>query len=75
MFNKGIIDRFEGDYAIVEGDDGIFHRIEKYRLPFTSYESSVISYNGCGMYKILEDETRALKAEVRKLMNELYGED
>lgn len=62
---KVIIDRFEGDYAIVEIDVGKYVNIPKILLP-NAKEGDVI--------KIEKDknETKNRKKNIQKLMNNIF---
>lgn len=67
---RGIVDRFEGDIAVVEFDDG-FERITKNRLPADVKEGDVIVVD---KYKIMIDQeaTRNRKDKMKGLMNKLF---
>lgn len=62
---KVIIDRFEGNYAVVEIDVGKFVNIPKVLLP-NAKEGDVI--------KIEKDkkETKSRKKNIQKLINEVF---
>lgn len=51
---KAIIDRFEGDFAIVEMDDGTFEDILRTNLPEKAREGSAL---------VLEDESWKLDSD------------
>jgi hypothetical protein len=59
-----VIDRFEGDFAVVQRDDGKILNIKKSFLPGKAREGDVIDLN-----KMIVDERETLsrKAEIRKL--------
>ena len=62
---KVIIDRFEGEYAVVEIDEGSFVNIPKILLG-SAKEGDVISID------IDTDETLKRKNEIDNLMNDLF---
>ncbi len=65
-----IIDRFEGDYAIVE--DGDKHiKIERNNLPLDAKESDVLILID-GKYIIDIKQTKKIKEEIIKLQNSLW---
>jgi len=55
---KYIIDRFEGDYAVCEDENGEFTDIEKMKLPAEAKEGSTIEMDGNGAVNITENEER-----------------
>ena len=67
---RGIIDRFEGDYAVVELVDGKMININKIQLPIGVQEGMVI--------QILEsitidiDATKKRKKDIEKLTEDLW---
>ncbi|NLK70660.1 MAG: DUF3006 domain-containing protein [Clostridiales bacterium] len=65
-----VIDRFEGDYAIVE--DGNKHiKLEKKNLPPDAKESDVLIFVD-GKYIIDKEQTQKNKEEIIKLQNSLW---
>jgi ribosome recycling factor len=62
---KVIIDRFEGDYAVVEMDDKTMINISKCLIP-ESQEGDIIRI------EIDKDETEQRKKNIKKLMNDLW---
>lgn len=64
---KLIIDRFEGDYAIVELENKKMISVPKEVLPDGANEGSVISV------VIDEDETNRRKNNIKKLMDDLWN--
>ena len=71
MGKRGIIDRFEGDYAVVEFDNEIMENIEKARLPVDAKEGDIILIeNDCIFIDCIETENR--KHNVNKLMDKLF---
>lgn len=63
---KVIIDRFEGDFAVVELEDYSFANMPKKLIPTDSEEGTVLSIN------IDQVETEKLKAGVSKLIKDLF---
>ena len=68
---QGIIDRFEGIYAVVELEDKRITNIEIARLPVDAKEGSVLIFKG-NTIEIDKTETNKVKTEVDNIMNELY---
>lgn len=68
---RGIIDRFENKFAVVELDDKSFININTSKIPKSAKEGDVIFINKDGISLDL-DETKKLKKEVSNLMNELF---
>ena len=62
---KVIIDRFEGDYAVVEINKGKFVNLPKELVP-DAKEGDVI------VITIDQDETEMRKEHVKELMNQLF---
>jgi hypothetical protein len=62
---KVIIDRFEGDYAVVETEDKIMVNLPKLLIPGAK-EGDVISIS------IDEEETKQRKDNISKLMDDLW---
>lgn len=62
---KIIIDRFEGDFAVVETDEKVMLNIPKSLVP-GSREGDVISI------VIDEEETQKRKDNIQKLMDDLW---
>ena len=69
---KGIIDRFEGKYAVIEIQDGQMINIDKEQLPRGSKEGMVIHISESITIDI--EETRKRKEEIEKLTEDLWEE-
>ena len=69
---KGIIDRFEGEYAVVELEDGKMININKIQLPIGVEEGTVIDISEC--ITINSYETLKRKKEIEKLTENLWDE-
>ncbi|MCM3570622.1 DUF3006 domain-containing protein [Neobacillus mesonae] len=69
---KGIIDRFEGKYAVVE-INGVTKDFPKSIFPKAASVGDVVEING-DKVSVLEDETKKRRQEVEKLMNEVWDD-
>ncbi|MGH4121455.1 MAG: DUF3006 domain-containing protein [Clostridium sp.] len=69
---KGIIDRFEGDYAVVELQGGKTINIDKRKLPIEVQEGTVIEISES--ITIDNEETMRRKKEIEKLTEGLWEE-
>ena len=69
---KGIIDRFEGNYAVVELQGGKTINIDKRQLPIGVEEGMVINISES--ITIDNDETKRRKKEIEKLTEGLWDE-
>ena len=69
---KGIIDRFEGEYAVVELQDGKIINIDKKKLPIEAQEGTVIQISES--ITINKEETAKRKSEIEKLTEDLWDE-
>ncbi len=66
---KGIIDRFEGEFAVVETDGG-FVNVPKAKLPAEANEGAVIDLDNF----LVDNETETERTEkIRGMMDELFG--
>lgn len=72
MGKKGIIDRFEGRWAVVEMDSGKFVDIPIETLPSDAKEGSVISVDEDGKVSLLVQETLDRRKKVQDLMDNLF---
>jgi hypothetical protein len=69
-----IIDRFEGDYAVLETDEGMVS-IHRAYLPSSAREGDAVTYSSGG-YSVDRAATDDLRAEVRDRLHKLLtGED
>jgi hypothetical protein len=64
--NRSIIDRFEGNFAIVELPDRTFINIPKIVLPEGAVEGDVVEI------KIDKEETKAREVRIKDLSDELW---
>ena len=69
---KGIIDRFEGQYAVVELSDGKMIDIDRSQLPMEAEEGMVIDISKNIIIDL--DETKRRKEEIEKLTEDLWDE-
>jgi Tfp pilus assembly protein PilP len=72
MKMKGIIDRFEGKYAVIELQDGQMLNIDKETLPVGSKEGMVIHISENSTIDIAETKKR--KEEIEELTKDLWEE-
>ncbi|WDV44286.1 DUF3006 domain-containing protein [Clostridiaceae bacterium M8S5] len=68
---KGIIDRFEGKFAVVETYDFKYINIDVSKLPLNTKEGDVIYLSG-GVLKIDRIETKKRKQEIAGIMTEIF---
>ena len=69
---KGIIDRFEENFAVVELEDNTVQNIPKELLPREAEEGTVIIIDGEMIY-IDKDETLERKKRIDELFDELFN--
>lgn len=67
-----IIDRFEGDFAVVETDSGMTN-ISRELLPENAKEGDVIGVTD-GVYYIDEEETQSRRKSMLKRFRKLRGD-
>lgn len=68
---KGIIDRFEGDYAVVEFEGRQMKDIPKKQVALEAKEGDVIVLVD-GKYQVDQEETQRRKAEIAKLTEDMW---
>jgi hypothetical protein len=69
---KGIIDRFEGDYAIIEMD-GVMKQVKRTDLPADAREGdSLVFIESENQWQIDRKATDQLKDEIRELADEVW---
>ena len=66
-----VIDRFEGEFAVLENEDGGFQNIKKSLLPQNAKESDCVIFKD-GKYTISKEKTESLKQEIDDLMEDLF---
>jgi hydrogenase maturation factor len=67
---KGIIDRFEGNIAVVE-IDGVTKNFNKDIFPKDATTGDVVEIDGDSV-TVLNDETEKLRKEIEELMNDVW---
>ncbi|NLI60102.1 MAG: DUF3006 domain-containing protein [Clostridiales bacterium] len=72
MGKKGVIDRFEGDWAVVEMDSGEFLDMPKDTLPPNAVEGSVIAVDSKGEITLSPQETQNRRKKVEDLIDKLF---
>jgi len=70
-YMRGIIDRFEGDYAVVEFDGRQMKDIPRSELEHGAKENDVILFLN-GKYHVDAEETLRRKAEIAKLTETIW---
>lgn len=68
---KGIIDRFEGEYAIIELENRNIITLKKSQLPKDAKEQMVIEIINKEIF-INKEETLKRKKEIEKLIEDLW---
>lgn len=68
---KGIIDRFEGNIAVVELENRSMVNIDRSLLPPDSKEGDCIFAEN-GIYKIDTEETERRRKKIQSLMGDLF---
>jgi hypothetical protein len=71
MSKTGIIDRLEGELAVVECEDKMIN-INLSKLPNGIKAGDVIEFQHDGTITLNKKETDQRKARIEKLMNELF---
>lgn len=65
-----VIDRFEGEIAVLETDAG-FCRVARCKLPPQAREGDLLRIQD-GRYLVDEEGTKARAARIKKLMDDLF---
>lgn len=68
---QGIIDRFEGDYAVVEFEGKEMKNVPKNELPVEIKEGDVIVLIN-GKYQVNQEETLKRKMDIKKLTENMW---
>ena len=66
-----IIDRFEGDMAVLEGDGGVMRDIPRRELPPEARPGDVLRYEK-GVFRADEAATGKRRAEIERQMRDLF---
>lgn len=67
---KGVIDRFEGEYVVVQYDSGKLENIERCRIPKEAREEDVLIFGD--IISIDYEETKKRKEKIQKLAEEIW---
>ena len=68
---KGVVDRFEGKFAVIELEDRKMVNIKIDRLPEGVNEGDCVNYDG-GVWVIDREKTAARKEQIEKLMEDVF---
>lgn len=68
---RGIIDRFEGDLAVIEFGE-VMEDIPKSRLPHSIQPGDVLWFYEDGRVEVDVEEKKRLSKEINELMDELW---
>ncbi|QIZ69145.1 DUF3006 domain-containing protein [Geobacillus subterraneus] len=68
---KYTIDRFEGKWAVCEGENGKMVNIEKSKLPKSARAGDVIVQEN-GQFRVNKKETEKRRKEIEELMSEIF---
>lgn len=71
MKNTAIVDRFEGDYIILEVENEDTIQIHKHNAPFMIGEGMVVQYHGDYIISVDHEATDAREAELRRRFERL----
>lgn len=70
---RAIIDRFEGNFAICEMEDGSFQDIDIHTLPEDVAEGDIITI--CGDYiEVATEATQCRQEHIRDIMKDMWDE-
>lgn len=67
-----IIDRFEGQYAICENQDGTMLDLEKVKIPYDAKEGDILRIDEKGIF-IDKEATIKRKNKIEELTKDLWG--
>ena len=65
-----VLDRFEGPFAVLEGDDGEFINVDASLLEDAAKEADVLIFDG-GRYLVHEQKTDMRKQKIREKFESL----
>lgn len=70
----GVVDRFEGDFAVVEMDSGEIINIQKFKIPYETAEGDVLEINN--KHKCIRniEETEKRRREIEELTKDIWNE-
>ena len=69
------IDRFEGDYAVCENEEGGYENILANLLPPDAKESDWFSLSDDGIYRLEPERTTKQREKAKKLLEQLFSKD
>lgn len=72
MREQAVVDRFEGDFIILETDHGMIE-IPRSRAPVMAGEGMVVWYEGDRILEIDEEETARREAMTRRRFERILG--
>lgn len=67
-----VVDRFEGDIAVLELEDGSFIKMAIADLPNGAKEGSVLGFDENGNMAVDRDEEKRRRSENKKLQDKLF---
>lgn len=73
MKQKAIVDRFEGEFVVLERDDGKYVRIARANAPAMLGEGMVVWYEDDRVLSIDEAETARQEYDLQKRFERLLG--
>jgi hypothetical protein len=69
-----VIDRFEGDFAVLEAPEGGTVDVQRAKMPAGAKEGDALKYDeASGIYSPDEEATRLRGEKIKELMDELFG--
>lgn len=71
---RWIIDRFEGDFAVCEGEDGCMENIARDLLPEDGKEGDCLLWTEEGGYQIDSEASDKRRERIERLMESLFEE-
>lgn len=71
--NKWSIDRFEGDTAVLVGEDETVLQVSRAKLPSEAEEGSVVAFSD-GRWIFLPEETQDMRRALFSLQESLFDE-
>ncbi|MFC5529751.1 DUF3006 domain-containing protein [Cohnella yongneupensis] len=69
---RGFIDRFEGELAVIEFEGGQFREVRRDELPAGASAGDAVIVQNDGRLSLDPEATAARKREVQRLMDELF---
>lgn len=70
-----VIDRFEGEYAVCEEEDGSFKKLPKVFLPGGCREGDCLTPASEGTWQVDRAETARRRRETQRLLEDLYSRE